>query len=116
MNDKNRKWRNNLSNARKNMQRGMLKGLRLAAALVKSESMKRTPVDEGNLKASHYVNVLKTKHGAAAEIGCTAEYATPVHENLESYHTVGEAKFLEKAVMENETEIRKIIARNTDPK
>lgn len=37
-----------------------------------------------------------TKGKVAAVVGYTQSYAIYVHENLESHHPVGEAKFLEK--------------------
>lgn len=85
-------------------------GMAAAAAIIKAESMKKTPVEFGNLKASHYIVEAETKSGPVAEVGLTAEYAAPVHEVLEATHEVGEAKFLENAINENRFDILRVIA------
>jgi hypothetical protein len=87
-------------------------GLRLAALLVKAESQKRTPVDTGNLRGSHYTRVDKigsSQH--VAEVGVTAEYGIYVHEDLTVYHPTGEAKFLERAVGAKAPEVLEILRR-----
>lgn len=83
----------------------------MSIALVKTESQKRTPVDEGNLKASHYTAMQSTGSKISGQVGCTAEYAVYVHENLEARHTIGQAKFLENAFDAKEEEIGLIFAR-----
>jgi hypothetical protein len=80
-------------------------GIRLAASMIMGESKKLCPVDTGNLKGSHYVRMETSASGyPVARIGCTAEYAIYVHENLEishpqhkSHNCGGGAKFLERA-------------------
>lgn len=99
----------NLKAAFAKMKKGSHRGLVLATALVKRESQKRTPVDEGNLKGGHYTNVSKNKDESVGEIGTTAEYAIYVHEDLEAFHPTGEAKFLENAISENEETILRLI-------
>lgn len=44
-------------------------------------------------------------------VGFTASYAIYVHENLEAYHKVGQAKYLEQPVRERQAEIG-MMARN----
>lgn len=46
-----------------------------------------------------------------AVVGYTAEYAVYVHENLEAFHPVGEAKFLEKPIRQYKRDMAKMIAR-----
>ena len=71
-------------------------GVRLAANVIVAESKRRVPVDTGYLKGSHYIEMLSNRNGMPiAEIGCTAEYAIYVHENLEANHPHGKAKYLE---------------------
>jgi hypothetical protein len=84
-------------------------GLAEAAALIKQESQKKTPVDHGNLKASHYIATGGTVEEPQAQVYLTADYAVYVHENMESYHPIGEAKFLQNAVLENRADILEII-------
>jgi len=73
-------------------------GLRLAAIIIKIESMKRTPVDTGDLRGSHYVAIDPSPRRTVAEVGVMQDYGIYVHENLSVNHPTGEAKFLEKAV------------------
>ena len=89
---------------------GPLAGKALASAAfeemekVMTGAKMRTPVDTGVLRASG--TVLKPKfRGKKVEIvagfgGAAKTYAVPVHENLTVRHTVGEAKFLERAFLD----------------
>jgi hypothetical protein len=74
------------------------------AQKVRLDSMKRTPVDTGALKSSHTVSSPKlTSDGVEVTIGvggASADYAVYVHEDLSKRHPNGEAKFLERAVLE----------------
>lgn len=68
---------------------------------IEAESMRRTPVDTGNLRASGAGNariISSSRNGARGSVSYTADYAIHVHENTDSSHTVGEAKFLENAI------------------
>lgn len=64
----------------------------------------RTPVDLGTLKGSGTVLMPKIRGKKVTIIGgfggAAKEYALRVHEDLSLSHTVGEAKFLERAWME----------------
>lgn len=104
-----------------------LGGLYASGMIVKKESMKKTPVDTGNLKGSCYIDT-SSRIGAGQSstfrpmvfVGYTAVYAFRVHENIEqawkgrprisgtkkgTYWDSGEPKFLEKAVLENRKEV-----------
>ena len=75
------------------------------ALVVQKESMKRTPVDTGSLRASHETSPPRWS-GDNLEVsikvgGPAAPYAAPVHERTEVQHDAGTgAKFLENAVHE----------------
>jgi uncharacterized protein YyaL (SSP411 family) len=45
-------------------------------------------------------------------VGYTADYAVYVHENLEAYHSVGQAKFLESAVRRYRREMGMMVRRD----
>jgi hypothetical protein len=82
------------------------------------ESMKRTPVLTGALRASHEVS--KPEVGGR-EIrvtisvgGPAAPYALFVHENLDAYHPVGQAKFLESTLNESRPYMAERVARRID--
>lgn len=87
------------------------KALRAGAAALYAEaldiqkaSMRRTPVLTGALRASHEVTrpeVSRTEASVKILVGGpAAPYAVPVHERLDLKHRVGEAKFLERSVLE----------------
>lgn len=101
----------NLSREIRNIERRTLQGMYAAGLLVKGHSQNMTPVDKGNLKASHYVVTGKTRSGLVVEIGCTADYSIYVHEDLDAHHNVGEAKFLENAIKNNKKRIVDTIRR-----
>lgn len=75
------------------------------AQIEKTESMKRTPFEFGALRASHTVSQ-PVNRGDTIEVvisvgGVSAPYAVFVHENLEAFHSHGQAKFLESTVRES---------------
>jgi len=83
----------------------MGKALYAEAQIERRESMKRTPVDLGPLRASHTVFPPK---GAGDIVtvdiavgGPSASYAVIVHEDLDAQHTTGQAKFLESTLRES---------------
>ena len=73
-------------------------GLYAAGLLIESAAIDKTPKDLGNLRQSFYVAP------DGSEIGNTADQRA-VHEDLEAHHEVGEAKYLERAINENEDKI-----------
>ena len=84
-------------------------GMLLAAYLFLRTSRARTPVDTGNLKGGHYIVTAKTLRGYVAELGVMADYAVPVHENMEAKHPTGQAKFMESAIEDNTEKALNII-------
>lgn len=92
----------------------------IAAALyaealkIQRESMKRTPVDTGALRASHVTRIAQDDDDAIEVIiqvgGPSASYAVHVHEDLEAAHTVGQAKFLESSLYDAEPGLMKRVA------
>lgn len=81
------------------------KGLLAAGLLIETESIQRTPKDTGNLRNTAFTQT--TEDGV--QVGYTADYAPYVHENLESHHPIGEAKFLERAMNDKEAEALELI-------
>lgn len=70
-----------------------------------TEVKRRTPVKTGILRATEFVEGpfvegqrIWTKIVAG---GPAASYAAIVHENLEAFHKVGQAKYLESVIMES---------------
>ena len=65
-------------------------------------SVRRTPVDVGNLRGSAHVKLPETTGGkTSVTLGYGTDYAVYVHEILTNTHPTGQSKFLESAVKEN---------------
>jgi hypothetical protein len=69
------------------------------------EVKRRTPVDKGPLRASvHQEGPTRNWRTIGTSIvagGPAAPYAIYVHENLEAFHPVGQAKFIESVILES---------------
>lgn len=89
-----------------------LKGLLVAGAIVKAESMRLTPVLTGNLKSSHFIEHNQNPDKPEVAVGTTASYGIYVHENLEAYHHNGQAKFLATAIINKRKEIVDAVTRH----
>lgn len=71
------------------------------ALAVDALSVKKTPVDTGRLRATHYVAPpVQQGEQVVVELGNGTEYAIYVHERTDVAHAVGEAKFLQNALNE----------------
>lgn len=85
------------------------------------EVKRRTPVDKGPLRASVHVegpnrsgSGYRTIGTAIVAGGPSAPYAVYVHENLEAYHAVGQAKFIESVIMEVRPHMAARVARRIE--
>jgi hypothetical protein len=101
-----------LSNVVRNLQalagkvqdRGAM-ALREEAEVEMTEAKRRTPVKTGALRASGHVSAVK-RDGRSLSVDMSfgnqsVAYATYVHEDLEAFHRVGQAKFLESTLNES---------------
>lgn len=84
-------------------------GLRHAAEETRTYAQALTPKDRGHLRASAEVSVDPAALEAA--ISYNVPYAVFVHERLELNHPVGEAKFLEKALIAKAEDMQAILAK-----
>lgn len=78
--------------------------LAIEAEVIMAESKQQVPVDTGVLRASGHV-LPANVNGDDVEVtlgygGAAEAYAVIQHENLNYRHTVGNAKFLERPLME----------------
>jgi Bacteriophage HK97-gp10, putative tail-component len=65
---------------------------------IEADAKRRTPVDTGRLRNTAFTSPPTVVNGEVMVIvGFGTNYAIYVHENLAAHHTVGEAKFLERA-------------------
>lgn len=80
-----------------------------------TEAKRRTPVDTGALRGSGHVerpDVGLSNISVALQFGGpAAPYALKVHEDLDAFHRVGQAKFLESTLMESRPYMAARIAR-----
>ena len=68
--------------------------------LTMKDSLSKTPIDTGLLRASARNKVDKVDaEGGSANVSYHASYSIPVHEILTNHHPIGRSKFLEAAVM-----------------
>lgn len=88
-------------------QAGDLAGDALEAALVEeanetmADSKQQTPVDTGRLRATGTVFPVERSGGnVSIEMGYGTDYAVPVHEKMGVHHPTGNAKFLERPLLE----------------
>jgi hypothetical protein len=88
------------------------------AQIEKTESMRKTPVKFGPLRASHEVTEPEINGGDISVSiivgGPSAPYALFVHENLTALHPVGEAKFLESTLLESSPHMASRVGRRID--
>jgi hypothetical protein len=89
--------------------------LRAEAEIEMTEAKRRTPVLTGVLKGSGHVTGPRFRgRNITVELkfgGPAAPYAVAVHENLEAFHKNGEAKFLERPLMESAPHLAARVAR-----
>ncbi len=98
----------------------------IEANIEATEVRRRIPVDTGTLRGSTEVSkpnvealgigsVAVTDIEVAISVGGPgAEYAISVHENLDAFHKVGRAKYLESVIMESAPFITRRLAKRLD--
>lgn len=84
------------------------------------EARRQTPVDEGTLRGTvHAEGPIWEGDTCVTEVvagGPAADYAIIVHEDLDAYHAVGNAKYIERPLMESMPFMAKRIAARIDVK
>lgn len=96
---------NKLKNLKRKFPDEIIRALYVETEVEVKEVKMRTPVDKGPLRASvHQVGPTRqgrTIYSLIAAGGPAAPYAIYVHENLEAFHKVGQAKFIESVILES---------------
>jgi hypothetical protein len=87
-----------------NFPRAVAKAMYQEMQVELTEMKRRTPVDTGMLKSSGIV--LPPEEGKKIRVqvvfgGMAAPYAIYVHEDLEAFHKIGQAKFVESVINES---------------
>jgi hypothetical protein len=95
----------NLSKVFKDKLDAAIMALEAEAEIEMTEAKRRTPVDTGALRASGHVKPAR-RNGRDITVeldfgGPSAPYAVFVHEDMEAFHRVGQAKFLESVLVES---------------
>jgi hypothetical protein len=85
--------------------RAYSRAVKRAGLLVQREAQKKTPVDTGLLRKSAKTAANGSGFDTEVQVSFSTNYAIYVHEDLEAYHEVGEAKFLERAATEQKPNI-----------
>ena len=97
--------RRKIAQLQREMPKEVERAVRMEAEVEATESKRRTPVDTGALRASIHVEgpVMEGKAIGAAIVagGVAAPYALAVHEDMDAYHAVGQAKFIESTLKES---------------
>ena len=87
-----------------------LKAITRTTKSVMRNSQKRTPVDEGDVRASHSLEVRTERDDAVGIITVADEASFFVHEDLDANHPRGgEAKFLRNAMRARRAFLRRAI-------
>ena len=81
-------------------------GARNGADVVKQEAIQRAPAETGELRNSCETDA----DGLEATIYFDTPYAVRQHEELGYHHEIGEAKYLENAVIASQTTVGAVIA------
>lgn len=88
------------------------------ALIEQKEAMQRCPVATGTLRGSHETSLPDLSGGEISVTisagGPAAPYAAAVHYNLEAYHPVGEALWLERTLIESKPFIGQRVANRID--
>lgn len=94
------------------------KALYQEAQIEMTESKRRCPVDTGTLLASGFVQQpVRAGSNISVTLGYGGEassYAVIVHEDLEAFHKVGQAKYLESVLKESASHMAARIAKRID--
>jgi anthranilate phosphoribosyltransferase len=116
--------RKRLANIKKKFPEEVGRALYQETEVEATEAKKRTPVKRGNLRASIFVlgpsyeGRSISNAGTIATFvvagGVSAPYAVYVHENLEAFHKVGQAKFIESVINESRNYIATRIAKRLE--
>lgn len=91
---------------------GVGTGLMELGLRVQRDAQKMTPVFSGNLKGGAFTAPSGTLANPTVTVTFPAEYALYVHEDMEVYHSNGEARFLAKAVAKNYGDSQRVFVKN----
>ena len=85
-----------------------------SASVVERSAKHKVPVDTGHLRKSIQKPREIKRGDRQVAVGSNLKYALRQHEGMHFRHRVGEAKFLDKALKENEKKINRFSKQMTD--
>lgn len=85
-------------------------GLNEGGELVLGEAVERAPIDTANLRGSAHLTPA-VPEDLVAELSFDTPYAVIQHEALDYRHTEGEAKYLERPLIERHNDVAAIVAK-----
>lgn len=100
------RFTSNLDTARTELRERKRQALDAAGLTVSGTAKTLTPVETGRLRSSITHQVVSDSR---VDVGTNVEYAVYVHENLNAYHPVGEAKFIEKAAAREAGRVQELV-------
>ena len=110
--------RGKLAELRRGMPDEVGRALFIEMQIEATEAKRRTPVDTGELRASiHVEGPFRSGRRIWCSIvagGPAAPYAIRVHEDLEAFHKVGQAKYIESVVVESRPYMAARVAKRID--
>lgn len=92
--------------AKANAERGGSSGVQSAAEMLLQRTLPNTPKRSGELRGSGRV----AGAGLEASVAFTAPHAIAVHERTDVRHAVGQAKFLERTLADEQRALLKALA------
>ena len=110
--------RRNYAKVKAGLRKELGRALRQETEIDSTEVKRRTPVDTGELRGSvHVVGPIVERRRIYTMIvagGPAAPYARIVHEDLDAFHKVGQAKYLESVILESRPHMAARVARRIE--
>lgn len=101
-----------LNEADRRLQAGLERGIREVLHDAEAKATQRAPKDTGQLRQSGSASDVSSNAAeTGGDVGFSEPYAVEQHEDLSYNHTDGEAKYLEKTMLERAREYQAHIAR-----
>lgn len=99
------------SDARKRLRAALREAMQVIGEDLLGEAQRRAPIEEGTLRASGELEIKERPDRIEAVVSFNTVYAARQHEETEWVHPLGgEAKYLERPLLENSGRYNRILA------
>ena len=102
------RFTSNVNTAKSELRDRKRQALNAAGLTISGTAKTLTPVETGRLRSSITHAIISDSR---VDVGTNVEYAVYVHEILDAYHPVGEAKFIEKAMAREARRVEDLVRR-----